>query len=259
MVPVPTIGAMDDGGSSLRITRIVLIVLALAALGWYLRFGVRDHVWARNFAVVTPGEVYRSGRLSTTATARVVDNRGIKTIIDLGAFIPGSIEERRAQRTAEALGVTRYRLDLEGDATGNPNEYAHALRLVNDPANRPVLVHCAAGSERTGCFIALYRAQESGESVNAVLDELMAEAQSYRNSTQPDLRTMLEVWGDRILEAVRTGEDVRGIEPTSVPSPITNDAGLTLDDPRYDADSPYKHEVPVPNDLQADVQPETDS
>ncbi len=243
---------MDDAGSSHRLTRVVLIVLALAALGWYLRFGVRDHVWARNFAVVTPGEVYRSGRLTPTATARVVENRGIKTIIDLGAYHPGSIEERRAQRAAEALGVTRYRLDLEGDATGNPNEYAHALRLVNDPANRPVLVHCAAGSERTGCFVALYRAQESDTPVVDALDDLMDEAQNYRDSTQPDLRTMLEVWGDRILEAVRTGEDVRGIEPTSVPSPITNTDGLTPDDPRYDADSPHKGEVPVPTDAAAE-------
>jgi protein tyrosine phosphatase (PTP) superfamily phosphohydrolase (DUF442 family) len=244
---------MDNAGSSHRVTRIVLVVLALAALGWYARYGVRDHVWARNFAVVAPGEVYRSGRLSTTATARVVENRGIKTIIDLGAYHPGSIEERRAQRAAEALGVTRYRLDLEGDATGNPNEYAHALRLVNDPANRPVLVHCAAGSERTGCFVALYRAQETGASVNEVLDDLMDEAQDYRDSTQPDLRTMLEVWGDRILEAVRMGEDVRGIEPTSVPTPISDPAGLRKDDPRYDADSPYKGEVPRPQDGETDT------
>lgn len=240
---------MDDTGSSRRGARIVLVVLAVAALGWYLRFGVRDHVWARNFAVVTPGEVYRSGRLTPTATARVVENRSIKTVIDLGAYHPGSAEERRAQRTADALGVTRYRLDLEGDATGNPNEYAHALRLMNDPANRPVLVHCAAGSERTGCLVALYRAQESGTPVADALDALMDEAQNYRDSTQPDLRTMLDVWGDRVLEAVRTGEDVRGIEPTSVPAPMTNPEGLRRDDPRYDADSPYKGEVPVPTDL----------
>ncbi len=248
MVPSPIIEAMDTPGSSLRVTRIVLIVLSLAALAWYARFGVRDHVWARNFAVVEAGELYRSGRLTPTATARIVENRGIRTIIDLGAFHPGSAEERRAQRAAEALGVTRYRLDLEGDATGNPNEYAHALRILNDPANRPVLVHCAAGSERTGCFVALYRAQERGVTVAETLDELMNEAQRYRDSDQPDLRGMLEVWGDRVLEAVRTGEDVRGIEPTTVPAPITNHAGLAADDPRYDADSPYKHEVPIPTD-----------
>lgn len=229
-------------------TRIVLVVLAVAALGWYLRFGVRDHVWARNFGVVTPGEVYRSGRLTPTAMARVIENRQIRTIIDLGAYHPGSIEERRAQRTAEAMGVPRYRLDLEGDATGNPNEYAHALRIINDPANRPVLVHCAAGSERTGCLVALYRAQEAGETVAKSIDGLMDEAQRYRDSTQPDLRGMLEVWGDRVLEAVRTGRDVRGIEPTSVPEPITDAGGLSPDDPRYDADSPYKGEVPVPSD-----------
>ncbi|MEO1583169.1 MAG: tyrosine-protein phosphatase [Planctomycetota bacterium] len=242
---------MNEGGSSRRIGRALLIIGGAALLGWYLRYGVRDHVWARNFAVVEAGEVYRSGRLSPTATRRVVENRGIKTIIDLGAFVPGSAEERRAQRTASALGVTRYRLDLEGDATGNPNEYAHAIRLMNDPANRPVLVHCAAGSERTGCLVALWRANEGGGSVASSVDDLMDEAQRYRNSTQPDLRGMLEVWGDRVLEAVRSGDDVRGIEPTPVPVPLTDPEGFGVDHPRYDADSPYKHTVPTPSDTGA--------
>ncbi|MEM9166714.1 MAG: tyrosine-protein phosphatase [Planctomycetota bacterium] len=244
---------METGTARASIAwRIALIVLALAAVAWYARYHVRDHVWARNFAVVEAGEVYRSGRLTPAATRRVVENRGIRTIIDLGAYNPGTDEERRAQRTAEALGVTRYRLDLAGDATGNPNEYAHALRLVNNPTNRPVLIHCAAGSERTGCMVALYRAQESGERVDQSLDGLMNEAQRYRDSDQPLLRETLDVWGDRILEAVRTGADVRGAEPTPVPMPVTNPGGRLPTDAVYDADSPYKLRVKPPTDAQGE-------
>lgn len=228
--------------------RIVLIALAIAAFGWYARYGVRDHVWARNFAEVTPGEVYRSGRLTPTAMNRVVERHGIRTVIDLGAFHPGSLEERRAQRTADALGVTRYRLDLEGDATGNPNEYAHALRLIADPANHPVLVHCSAGSERTGCLVALYRVQTEDLSIDVSIDDLMADANRHRDTRQPDLRGMLLTWGDRVLDAVETGDDVRGIEPTAPPVPVTRPEGRLPTDPEFDADSPYKHEVPTPAD-----------
>ncbi|MGP1273679.1 MAG: tyrosine-protein phosphatase [Phycisphaerales bacterium] len=230
------------------IRRVVLVTLAVAAVAWYARYGVRDHVWARNFAVVTPGEVYRSGRLTPAATRRVVERRGIRTIIDLGAYHPGSAEERLAQRTAEALGVTRYRLDLEGDATGNPNEYAHALRLIADPANRPVLVHCSAGSERTGCLVALYRAQTDDLDIEGSIDTLMAEANRHRDTRQPDLRGMLLTWGERILEAAASGTDVRGIEPTDAPVPVTHPEGRLPTDASFDADSPYKHEVPVPAD-----------
>lgn len=232
------------------IRRVLIVALLLAAVGWYARFGVRDHVWARNFAVVTPGEIYRSGRLTPTATRRVVERHGIRTIIDLGAYHPGSAEERRAQRTADALGVTRYRLDLEGDATGNPNEYAHALRLINDPANRPVLIHCAAGSERTGCLVALYRAQDQDLDIEASIDDLMAEANRYRDTRQPDLRGMLLTWGERVLDSAETGADVRGIEPTAAPTPVTRPEGRLPTDPQFDADSPYKHEVPTPADAE---------
>lgn len=236
-------------GPRLPLRRALLVALAIGVSIWVFRFGVRDHVWARNFGVVTAGEVYRAGRLTPVATKRIVQRRGIRTIIDLGAYHPGSPEERRAQRTADALGVARYRLDLEGDATGNPNEYAHALRLIDDPRNRPVLVHCSAGSERTGCLVALYRARAQGTPLDHVgIDRLMNEANRYRDSRQPDLRGMLEIWGQRILDAVRDGSDVRGIEPTATPVPLTNPEGRLPTDPEFDADSPYKHTVPRPID-----------
>jgi hypothetical protein len=236
-------------GPGMPLRRALLVAMAIGACAWIFRVGVRDHVWARNFGVVADGEVYRAGRLTPVATRRIVERRGIRTIIDLGAYHPGSAEERRAQRTADALGVTRYRLDLEGDATGNPNEYAHALRLIDDPRNRPVLVHCSAGSERTGCLVAIYRASTERIALDApTIDRLMREANRYRDSRQPDLRGMLEVWGQRILEALHDGTDVRGIEPTPAPVPLANPEGRQPTDPEFDADSPYKHTVPRPID-----------
>jgi hypothetical protein len=248
MAPGPRTSHTRDP-SRTRARRLWWAGLALAAAvtaALLFRYGVRDHVFARNFAVVSPGELYRSGRLTPAAMRRVAERYRVRTIIDLGAYHPGSREERLAQRTADALGLTRYRLDLEGDATGNPNEYAHALRLLNDPAHRPALVHCAAGSERTGCLVALYRAQRGGFDPAQRIDQLMAEAQPFRDSRQPDLRGMLVTWGPRILQAVQTGTPVRGIEPTDPPTPVTHPQGRLATDPQFDADSPYKHAVPIP-------------
>ena len=137
---------------------IALIALAVGLGG----FGVWDaaikpHVIPKRFGVVDEGKIYRSGRLTPATLAKVVREREIRTIIDLGADPVGSPADARMQRAAEALGVTRYRMNLEGDATGNPNYYVWALRLMNDPANQPVLVHCGAGTQRTGCVVWLHR------------------------------------------------------------------------------------------------------
>ena len=59
---------------------------------------------------------------------------------------------------------------------------AHApqfLKLVNDPANQPVYVHCAGGKHRTGVMTAVYRMTH--DTWNA--DRAYAEMASYHFET----------------------------------------------------------------------------
>lgn len=199
-----------------RIRVSVALAAAVAGAGVLWAEGIWPHVAPKNFGVVhveggAEGgaggrQVYRSGELTVAATAKVVERYGIRTIVDLGAHEPGTPEERIAQKTAEALGVKRYRLDLEGDATGDPNEYVRALRILTDPEAQPVLVHCAAGAERTGCIAALYRQVEQG------WDEDLAygEASNYGHSSErnPRLRHVLDFYGDAIIQAFKEGREV---------------------------------------------------
>lgn len=203
-----------------RIRVSLALAAAVAGAGVLWAEGVWPHVAPKNFGVVHVergveggaggGEgrrqVYRSGELTVAATAKLVERYGIRTIVDLGAHEPGTPEERIAQKTAEALGVRRYRLDLEGDATGDPNEYVKALRILTDPEAQPVLVHCAAGAERTGCIAALYRQVEQGWD-----DDLAyAETKNYGHSGErnPRLRHVLDFYGDAIIQAFREGGEV---------------------------------------------------
>ena len=98
---------------------------------------IRPNLFPKRFSVVTPGKVYRSGELTPSALARVVKENNIKTIVDLGAFRDDAEGEERERRTADAIGVKRYQMFLYGDATGNPNYYLQALRIMSDPANQP--------------------------------------------------------------------------------------------------------------------------
>lgn len=170
--------------------------------GWGYKEHVHPHLFPKNFGVVSPGSIYRSGELTPAATQKVVHNHGIRLIIDLGAHEPDTPQERVAQRTAEALGVQRLRLPLFGDGQGDPNQYVRALRLATDPSNQPVLIHCSAGSERTGCAVAMYR----NIFEDATLEQGLAEATTYKHDPDdnPHVMRMLQEWTDDVQRSLRT-------------------------------------------------------
>ncbi|MFI4883507.1 MAG: protein-tyrosine phosphatase family protein [Phycisphaerales bacterium JB064] len=174
---------------------IAVLVALVAAVIWYADDG-HELFWPKRWGVVQEGAIYRSGEPTLRATRRVVKEMGIRTIIDLGAHTPGTHEEESAAALAQELGVQRYRFGLIGDATGDPNDYVLALRIMNDPAHQPVWVHCAAGSERTGCLVAMHRVINEDWGVEEAYDE----THEYDHDDNPYLKPMLERW----LPSVRT-------------------------------------------------------
>ncbi len=205
-------------------SRIVLWIAAaaiavVAGVGVWKR-AVRPNLFPKNFGVVEAGQIYRSGELSPEAMRRVVSEHGIRTVVDLGAHKDDPVSDRREQRTCDALGVTRYAMRLEGDSTGNPNYYVQALRLMSDPEKRPVLVHCNAGAERTGCAVILYRHFVQGKGI----EEVYPETFEYRHSDErnPKLRETLNKWGEKIGAAFRDGGLISepGVGPLDDPVPV---------------------------------------
>lgn len=200
------------GSRGRRRALIALACLAAVAVGaWFYRDHVRDEVFPKNFGVVDEGRLYRSGGLTPGALRRVHDRFGVRTIVDLGAWEPGSDDDRRAQRTADALGLTRFRFDLVGDGTGDPNQYLEALRVMTDAARQPVLVHCGAGSERTGIAVILYRSFTAGTPIEQGFEE--AQRFKHRPSRNPKFREVLDRYAGRILAALRDGTRVEVSQP----------------------------------------------
>jgi len=197
-------------------TVVVIAAAVLAAVAVY-RGGIKGNLSPKNFGVVDQGLVYRSGQLTPSAMRMVKDKYHIKTVIDLGSYEPDQRGEQRNQQVADALGITRYVMDLEGDSTGNPNYYVQALRLMTDPANQPVLVHCGAGSERSGCAVVLYNAIKHG----TPLDEGLKDAEKFKHNPRrnPKLAQTIKTWAEPIMNAYRSGGPVAGAEPLPDPRP----------------------------------------
>jgi len=203
-----------------RLAGVAIALVALVALlGVTYRYGVHPDLLPKNFSVVDPGKIYRSGELTPASTERVVRERGIKTIIDLGAYDKDPIGEMLAFRTAKALSVDRRVFRLEGDGRGNPQAYVEALRIMTDPASQPVLVHCSAGAQRTSACVLLYREIVQGWTRDRAMPEAFAHDHNPRKN--PYLTPYLDDHEREIAEALRAGPEalIPGREKAEVRSP----------------------------------------
>lgn len=210
--------------ASRRLHRVVLLGVAgaVGALVLWDRV-IGPQVVPKRFGVVTPGAVFRSGKLTPATMGAVVRDHEIRTIVDLGAWVHDPRGERLEAQTARTLGVERHVFDLLGDSTGDPNDYVEALRLMTDPANRPVLVHCGAGTERTGVVVYLYRTIVEGVGK----DEALAEARRAGHDPRrnPRLNQTLERWEDEIARAYRDGSRIEVPSEAGVEGRVGADAG----------------------------------
>lgn len=100
----------------------------------------------------------------------VLASLGVKTVIDLTD--DGRVDEPGLVQRA---GMKFFRIPLT--TTDRPSDAAvqEFLKLVNDPANQPVYVHCQGGRHRTGTMTAIYRISKDGWSA----DQAYAEMKQY--------------------------------------------------------------------------------
>jgi protein tyrosine/serine phosphatase len=77
---------------------------------------------------------------------------GVKTVIDLTR--DGLASE---QKSVEGAGMHFVRIPMTTSDRPADSAVTQFLKLVNDPANQPVYVHCQGGRHRTGVMTAVYR------------------------------------------------------------------------------------------------------
>ncbi len=72
---------------------------------------------------------------------------------------------------------------MPGDGLGEEWQFREFLKILDDPARRPALVHCARGTCRTGASVAFYRFERDGWTPEDVANEL--ERQTYHYGLVP--------------------------------------------------------------------------
>jgi protein tyrosine/serine phosphatase len=118
----------------------------------------------RNFRVFEDGILYRSGQMKVAGLKRVVQDYGIRTVISLrDAIVPGEPPpDLDEEHYCRINGINHYRLPPRPwwAPAGPPPVEDNVRRfteIMADPNNYPVLLHCFAGTHRTGAYCAIYR------------------------------------------------------------------------------------------------------
>jgi protein tyrosine/serine phosphatase len=98
--------------------------------------------------------LYRGAQPTPEGFARLRE-LGIDTVVRLST---GGEEASEAERAiVEPLGMQFVNLPWSAVHDPKPDQIAEFLVLMRDHPERTVFVHCKAGADRTGTFIALYR------------------------------------------------------------------------------------------------------
>ncbi|MEM1012829.1 MAG: hypothetical protein AAGI46_11490 [Planctomycetota bacterium] len=157
-------------------TAIITTVVGLAGVVLWEE-GIEHRVTTKNVGLVEPG-LYRSGQISRFMIGPAIDNLELDVIVSLSIDNPDNPHNVAEFEAARAAGVERYHVNLRGDGTGDPTEYVDALAYIVEArkADKTTLVHCWAGSERTGGLTALYRTLIRGETWG---EDLVSELRDY--------------------------------------------------------------------------------
>ena len=160
----------------MRYAIVAAVVLSGAAGVWLIRESQHNRLVWDHFDVVKHGILYRSGQLNADQLVDVVGRYGIKTVINFQ--IQGmSVDSER--EIAQRLKIDFVNLPMPGDGLGEEWQFREVLKILDDPDRRPVLVHCARGTCRTGAAVAFYRFERDGWTPEDVASELRRQTYHY--------------------------------------------------------------------------------
>lgn len=218
--------ADSPSGQKLRRSRRpILLAIAATALiattgvaAW--SFGIRDRFVPKRFGVVIPDKLYRSGQISRQLIGSVIDRYHIGTVVDLNGYDEKDPDQKAELAISESKGVNHRCFPLKGNGTGKIERYADAVATIVESERKgiPVLVHCYAGTQRTGGCLSFYRLLVRRDAPASVYQDLgrygwdAANDQILVDYVNSNMRTMAELLVERhVLD--RVPDEIPRLEP----------------------------------------------
>jgi protein tyrosine phosphatase (PTP) superfamily phosphohydrolase (DUF442 family) len=123
-------------------------------------------ITVKNFGKVNDN-YYRGAQPLSQEEFDQLKKLGIKTIIDLRKD-----NLKQAESWAHTAGLQYFNIPLLAYFPTTQEQTDYFLKIVNDPANQPVYVHCKSGKHRTGGMTAIYRISHDGWTADQAYQEM---------------------------------------------------------------------------------------
>lgn len=129
----------------------LLVVLLWGGIGAYVLFLDSTD----NFHTVVSGELYRSAQMNADDLASFQKKYGFKTIINLRGQNKGCSWYDSEVAEAQKLGIKHIDFGMSAVKQLPLDKTDKLIALLRD-SEKPILIHCKAGADRTGLASALY-------------------------------------------------------------------------------------------------------
>jgi rhodanese-related sulfurtransferase len=149
-----------------RLLVVAAIVAAVAGGGYWFGY---YHVFKAGFAEVVPGQIYRSSQPSPADVRDWVDRYHVRTIVDLRGDKVDAVKEELAE--AEKLHVRVAVFTFSAGRLPSRDELARLVDTL-ETADRPIVLHCQHGVDRTGTASAIAALVVGKAGLTAALNQL---------------------------------------------------------------------------------------
>jgi len=152
-----------------KLAPAVLVVFLCAGSALAAGPAERPSDWAVAVAGTTVQNLYRiedgffRGAQPTADGFRELAGLGVRTVLDLSG---GGDDRLLKDGGLKLVHVPMSAFGLRNDRV------LEALRTMADPANRPLMIHCQHGADRTGALVALYRVVVQGWTKERAVEEM---------------------------------------------------------------------------------------
>jgi hypothetical protein len=181
---------------------VIVLVLVAGFLVVLWEEGLEYRMTRKNLTEVEPG-LFRSGQVSRFAIGPTLARIEPDLIISLSPDNPENAHNMAEAHAAEVAGIERIHVNLAGNGTGAPAEYVDALEALYRAreADKRVLVHCWAGSERTSGAMALWDVLFNGEAPARTLPDMAAHGHDLDDSDLlPYLNENIGIIAEQLVE-----------------------------------------------------------
>lgn len=142
-------------------------IFAAAAIISCLVIGL--YYWG-NVHTLEPGVVYRSAQLTPMRLKQVINEYGIKSVLNLRGKSKSDWYQDEV-RACHELGVVHNSWKISALRAVPPNEISAILHTIKSMP-KPILIHCQGGADRTGLICAAWKFVKTKGSVKEAREQL---------------------------------------------------------------------------------------